>query len=162
MTTPAVNPHGSLIEHWGHLWGIPDLVNRIHIEPAPRQTASAARCHPSTGRIRLNPSLAPEQLELTLCHEAAHVAVHHLFGPTAAPHGPEWRDLMTLALPDWRTRTTPSRPSPPRRRPVYLHRCPLCHYSRRDRARTLRFACPVCLDQGRTSPLEVVAIYRPE
>ncbi len=56
-------------------------------------------CQPSTGRICINTRLAlypPECLEYVVVHELAHLLV--------ANHGPEFRQLMTKVMPDWKQR----------------------------------------------------------
>ena len=56
-------------------------------------------CQPSTGRICINTRLAlypPECLEYVVVHELCHLLVHG--------HGPEFHDLMTSVMPDWRQR----------------------------------------------------------
>lgn len=157
----APQPDERLIEAWARLWNVPDLAARVRLEWSDRLRASAGRCHPASGRIRLSTALPPDQIANTLCHEAAHVAARILHGPGIAPHGPEWRALMDRARPEWRAEAAPARPSPPKPRAVYLHRCPICHYTRRDRARAPRYACPACREAGRMVALEVVAMYRP-
>ena len=58
-------------------------------------------CVPSKGRIWLNVALFPRHpalLEYVIVHEAVHLA--------EGSHGPRFRALMDLHLPDWRARRT--------------------------------------------------------
>lgn len=56
-------------------------------------------CQPATGRICINVRLAlypPECLEYVVVHELCHLLV--------SGHGPDFRELMTSVMPDWRQR----------------------------------------------------------
>ena len=56
-------------------------------------------CQPSTGRICINVRLAlypPECLEYVVVHELCHLLVKG--------HGPQFRELMTRVMPDWKER----------------------------------------------------------
>ena len=56
-------------------------------------------CQPTTGRICINVRLAlypPECLEYVVVHELCHLLV--------PGHGPEFRELMTRVMPDWKQR----------------------------------------------------------
>lgn len=56
-------------------------------------------CQPTTGRICINVRLAlypPECLEYVVVHELCHLLV--------SGHGPEFRNLMTNVMPDWKQR----------------------------------------------------------
>ena len=56
-------------------------------------------CQPATGRICINTRLAlypPECLEYVVVHELCHLKVRG--------HGPDFKALMDLYLPDWRER----------------------------------------------------------
>ncbi|MGA9469160.1 MAG: SprT-like domain-containing protein [Candidatus Macondimonas sp.] len=75
---------------------------RVGLTPCPPQLAfdlrgTRAGCASADGRIRLNPVLLRENpadfLAQTLPHEVAHWVVF-LWRPGAAPHGPEWREVM--------------------------------------------------------------------
>lgn len=122
------------IGEWAELWGVPTLPDDVDLSFSPRLTASLGRCHPAAGRVTLSADLRsrrPKLLREVLCHEVAHVAVHRLRGPEAAPHGPEWRELVTMAGFEPRTRAI--RPhlrlkgSPTPTKLEYEHRCPVCH-----------------------------------
>ncbi len=75
---------------------------RVGLTPCPPQLAfdlrgTRAGCASADGRIRLNPVLLRENpadfLAQTLPHEVAHWVVFR-WRPGAAPHGPEWREVM--------------------------------------------------------------------
>jgi predicted metal-dependent hydrolase len=66
-----------------------------------RMTTRWGTCVPSKGRIWLNVALFPRHpalLEYVIVHEAVHLA--------EGSHGPRFRALMDLHLPDWRARRT--------------------------------------------------------
>mgnify|MGYP001318615938 CR=1 FL=1 len=62
-------------------------------------TSRWGSCQPSTGRICINIRLAlypPQCLELIVVHELCHLL--------ESGHGPKFKQLMDLFLPDWRDR----------------------------------------------------------
>ncbi|MBK8097424.1 MAG: SprT-like domain-containing protein [Planctomycetes bacterium] len=96
-----------------------------------RLTTTAGRAFPIGGRVELNPRLlarAPEQLEMVLVHEVAHIAVHRLFGPNVPAHGRHWRSLMAHAgQPPAVTHDIPVHDlRRSRRRWLYLRLCDAC------------------------------------
>lgn len=97
-------------------WRVPDAA--IDVAWNDRLKTSAGRAFVRHGRIELNPHLlgrAPEQVQMVLTHEAAHIAAARLFGPAVPAHGRHWRSLMRLAgLPP---KVTHDIPIEPRRRP---------------------------------------------
>jgi predicted SprT family Zn-dependent metalloprotease len=159
----------SLITKWGALWGVPDLESGISVTFSGRLKKSLGRCRPSLGRITLRSDLQNEnssRLVEVLCHEAAHVAAYKLFGSAAAPHGPEWRSLVTQAGFEPHVRT--AGPSAEQRAPsegpptlAYEHRCPVCHTVRYARRPVSRWRCAECLDTGLPGEL-VITRHRPE
>lgn len=154
------------IKEWAVLWNVPGLPGFARVSYDSNLRKSAGRSKPATGEIRLNPaflSVHPEEFTETLCHEAAHLATYLLYGRNVRPHGQEWADLMTRAgfQPNRVCRTSFAVPSPAKGpRTLYLHRCPECHYVKRDRSARVRWACPQCLERGRNVPLEIAAVYR--
>jgi predicted SprT family Zn-dependent metalloprotease len=116
---------------------VAELLVRWRVPPGPpvavhwnqRLLSTAGRAFGHAGRIELSPALlakSPDALEAVLVHEAAHVAVHRLFGPRVAPHGRHWRALMRLCgLPP---EVTHDLPVGRRRRArfLYLRLCNAC------------------------------------
>lgn len=80
------------------LWRVGDRA--LEVRWNRRLSTSAGRAFIRRGRVELNPNLLgdhPEQIEVVLAHEVAHVAAWRLFGPAADAHGRQWRALMRLA-----------------------------------------------------------------
>ncbi len=140
------------LERWLRRWGTPSLVRSLRIEWSPRLRRAFGRCYLDERLIRLTPSLLDRQSHLLaeiLCHEAAHAAVHQLYGPAARPHGAEWEELMRLAGFEPRVRipvavrSTPKRPATDR--VVYLHRCPSCDIARKASRPMPLWRCRSCV-----------------
>ena len=103
--------------------------------------------------IRLNARLRESNraniLNEVLCHEAAHLAVHLLYGRAAAMHGPEWKRLVESAGYSARTGihipelvsggTAPIR---------YEYVCPTCHAKRLAKRRQPSWRCVACRQLG--------------
>lgn len=66
-----------------------------------RLTRAIARAHFHVTKIelssRLFPLLSVDEQRDTVIHEVCHLAAHHLYGPSVAHHGREWRALMVKA-----------------------------------------------------------------
>jgi hypothetical protein len=85
---------------WCHLWGVEELAPEITVEFSSRMTRSLGRCYPDRKLIRIAQFVREDSdalVQEVLCHEAAHIAAHHLYGSSIRPHGPEWRALMQEA-----------------------------------------------------------------
>jgi len=149
------------VRHWGDLWDQPDLAERVSISFSPRLTRSLGRTNPSRGVVRLAVHLQdapPETLEEVLCHEVAHVAVHHRHGPGAKPHGPEWADYVRKAGFEPRVKAPAVlgdegrggmvKPPAPQAAATFEHRCPVCHTTRLARRPMPSWRCAECLDAG--------------
>lgn len=112
------------------------LDTRVRILWNRRLTTTAGRAFVRNGRVELNPTLlrkAPDQLDVVLVHEVAHVAAFRLFGANIPAHGRHWRSLMRLAgLPPDVTHDIPIDRAPrarvrrTRRAFVYLRVCEAC------------------------------------
>jgi len=160
--------HRSL-EHRAALWSLPELPDRVVLRVSTRLRSSLGSFRPRRGEITLAAWLLDASSELreeVLCHEAAHAAVHLLYGPAVRPHGAEWKDLMTKAgftprvripfaeLPESRQRAiTASR--------VWEHRCPVCHATRLARTRVTRWRCGRCRGWGRSGKLVIERVASP-
>lgn len=145
----------SLARVWDH-----PLTAGLRVRFNTRLKATLARWVASGDVIELNPSAAnrsaKERREI-ICHEAAHRAVHDLYGRSARPHGPEWRALVEAA--GFEARTTLFRCGKLRRRAsgafVYRHVCQVCHFSKRAKRRIVRWRCPECRAIGLEGKLHV-------
>ena len=151
------------LDEWSRLWSVPQLPKKLQITPNPRLRNSLGRSHPATGRIHLHKQLADEPESLlreVVCHEAAHVAVHLLYGRRVRPHGPEWARLMRTAGYEPRVRMDTARLSPTfqaavRPSTLYRHQCPLCGAARTARRPVRRWRCRGCHDAGYDGRLEI-------
>jgi hypothetical protein len=95
----SVDIHRALAS-WCHLWGADDLAPKITVEFSSRMTRSLGRCYPDRNLIRIAKFVLEDSdalVQEVLCHEAAHLAAHHLHGGSIRPHGPEWKALILMA-----------------------------------------------------------------
>ena len=95
----SVDIHRAL-QSWCHLWAADDLAAQITVEFSSRMTRSLGRCYPERNLIRIAQFVLEDSdalVQEVLCHEAAHLAAHHLHGSSIRPHGPEWKALMLAA-----------------------------------------------------------------
>lgn len=104
-----------------------------------RLSTTAGRAFVRGGRIELNPTLlagAPDQIEVVLTHEAAHVAAYRLFGEHIPAHGRHWRSLMRMAG----------------QQPEVTHKMPVAHLRRKKPVRRRRYLylrmCGRCGDRA--------------
>lgn len=104
-----------------------------------RLSTTAGRAFVRGGRIELNPTLlaeAPDQIEVVLIHEAAHVAAFRLFGEHIPAHGRHWRSLMRMAG----------------QQPEVTHKMPVAHLRRKKPSRKQRYLylrmCGSCGDRA--------------
>jgi predicted SprT family Zn-dependent metalloprotease len=118
---------------------VAELLRLWRVPPGPgvsvgwndRLRTTAGRAFMSEGRIELNPTLlapVPDEIDVVLVHEAAHVAVWRLFGGGVPAHGRHWRALMRLAgLPPDVTHDLPiPRTANRPRRWLFLRLCLAC------------------------------------
>ncbi len=152
------------VHRWLHTWNTPNLAARTTIEWSPRLTRSLGRCYPERHLIRLASFLnkAPNGLlEEVPCHELAHVVARELHGTRIRPHGPEWKSLMRDAGYEPKTKLPlPANaltrvPGKPRRRYLYIHRCPVCQLSRTAKRAVRRWRCAACLAEGLDGTLTI-------
>lgn len=149
-----------LIRRWAKLWQIPHMADQVSCEWSMRLTRSIGLAYPQRRLIRLHPllQLPPNQhlLEEVLCHEAAHLAVFALYGPHAARHGPEWRQLLTRAgFQPRRGLLLGPESAPPTPRLRYIHTCPVCQATRFARRPQTRWRCVACQRVGLAGKLVV-------
>jgi predicted SprT family Zn-dependent metalloprotease len=154
--THSVVPLRRHLSLWARLWNLPGLESRTEIIFSPRLRRAMGNCDVSKRIIRLNPGLkteARQKLLETLCHEAAHIAVHERFGKGRRPHGVEWQRFVLEAgfipkiavRPDGESRTYSLRTE---ERVMYEHCCPVCHTSRSARRPVRRWRCAACAEAG--------------
>ena len=152
------------VADWARLWQIPKLQEKIIIELSQRLRRSLGLARPAAGLIRLNPVLLQDAnrdlLEETLCHEAAHVAVHEYHGPNCRAHGPEWRALMVAAGFRPRVKVPADEVNGlwiRTKSPVYQyeHHCPVCRTIYMARHTDRRWRCAFCVQVGREGRLVV-------
>ena len=144
------------LRSWCALWGVPELADRLRLQTSSRLRTSLARCRPDRAEIRIAPFVLEGPAALrdeVLCHEAAHAAVADLHGPTARPHGAEWKTLMRAAGFEPRVRIEGREidhlpPRAQRRRVVWLHRCPVCQAERRAGRPVRAWRCAACVRAG--------------
>ncbi len=161
-------------------WGLSSTVLKIGLRVNSRLTRSVARYHRDSGFIELGPQFFRRRgrHKEVLCHELAHVAVNHLYGKQAQPHGSEWRRLVESAgfVPAARlppTRACYSEEKTRKREPKiglarhsttsrleYEHRCPVCHMTRRARRSVSQWRCALCVTAGLPGALEITRVMR--
>src|SRR5262249_14381108 len=98
--TVLISDIGRWVTEWASTWSVLDLPSMVQVAFSDRLSRGLGRCTPETGSIRLNRKLTKADVGIlreVLCHEVAHVAIWHVHGCGARPHGPEWRELMALA-----------------------------------------------------------------
>ena len=155
-------PH---LTQWARLWRCRPL-SSVKCAVNRRLSVSLGRCRPAARAIELSQRLLSQTWRLrreVLCHEAAHFAVRELHGRAAKPHGPEWRELVTLAGSEPTVAISvalrgPAGPSDsgsdPARRTrivrgyIYEHRCPVCQFRRMARRPVGRWRCTACVGAG--------------
>jgi predicted SprT family Zn-dependent metalloprotease len=148
-------------------WGMPDAADAITVCFSTRLSRSLGRADLSTGRISLAAFLRsdPALLDQALCHELAHLIAFLLVGQSERPHGPTWKILMQRAGYEPRVRLSTSslqsstlKPKLPRR---YLHRCPICHFSRMASRRMMTWRCADCTAASLDGQLEIELLGQP-
>ncbi|MEN8163419.1 MAG: SprT-like domain-containing protein [Acidobacteriota bacterium] len=88
------------LKHFLGLWEVDAFAPKIEMRLSTRMTRTIGSANPARNRITLAAWLFNQPQEIideVLCHEAAHLVVHHLHGPGLRPHGREWQALMRWA-----------------------------------------------------------------
>ena len=153
-----------LLAHWSQVWGIPGLERRLLVRFSTRLRRSLGHCRPEKSLATLAAWLVevPDLLAEVLCHEAAHAAVHQLYGSSRRPHGGEWRRLMEAAGFEARVRI-PLDALPTQRRErargavIWDHRCSVCHAARSARRKMTRWRCTRCREAGLDGSLVITS-----
>lgn len=149
------------VGRWGKKWRIPRLENTVQVRFSTRLKRSWGRADTARCRISISAELLRNRtlLKEVLRHEAAHIAAYALIGRKEPPHGPTWRSLVAAAG------GTPSRhllaDAPVRFRgnaSRYMHRCPVCHFSRLARRPMKNWRCAECVLIGLDGGLVVTRL----
>ena len=147
------------VENLCSLWEALDIVESVSVEFSARLRTSLGRTIPQRRLIRLHPLLSSagsnHLLDEVLCHELAHVVAHYRHGRDIAPHGPEWRALVSSAgfapsihlTVDEVPKISSSR--------VYWHQCPICHSARSARKPMRQWRCGACMEAGLSGELVI-------
>lgn len=141
------------IARCAELWSRPTLSETISTRFSARLSKSWARTNLSTRTITLSVALRNDaaRLEEVLCHELAHIAAHDSVGRQEGPHGPTWKQLVRIGGFEPRLRLAYGDDAPRiavRRSSRFLHRCPVCDFSR-VAARPIRaWRCADCVAAG--------------
>jgi predicted SprT family Zn-dependent metalloprotease len=164
-----------ILRQLGALWQAPALVD-IPVELNPYLSRTLGRLVGRPWRIELGPRalMSEKRLREVLTHEGAHAVLAMKAGPThPAPHGPEWRELMSLAGysnatgAHWACHRSTSQspqqkhkqqqqPTPRTRSAVaYDHWCPVCQSSRQAGRPVKAWRCAACVAAGLDGRLEI-------
>ena len=153
------------------LWEAPELVD-IPVALNPRLSRTLGRLVGRPRRIELGPRafVSAKRLREVVTHEGAHAALAVKADTShPAPHGPEWRELMAIAVyPEatgthWRCHTSAGQSPRPKRQPkprtppavTYDHWCPVCQSSRQARRPVKAWRCAACVAAGLDGGLEI-------
>lgn len=154
------------VTRFGRLWSRASLAESVSIRFSSRLSRAWARTNLATNTITLASELKDdrERLDDVLCHELAHVVSHEQVGPAEGPHGPTWRRLVldagrdpSVRLADRNAPTTKATGAPRR----FLHRCPVCDFSRIARRPIPAWRCADCVAAGLGGELIVNEQTRP-
>lgn len=105
-------------------WKLDHLVPEIEMRLSTRMTRTIGSANLTKNRMTFAVWLFDQPqavIDEVLCHEAAHLAVHHLYGQGVRPHGREWQALMSRAGVMPRVRIPLPNP-PPLRKPCRRRR----------------------------------------
>lgn len=152
-----------LLATWERSWGTTDLASALRVVPNPRLTVTAGRCAPSKRVIELRPDVFASRSRVfaqVLCHEAAHLAVHQMYGRNEPPHGDHWSALVEAAgfepkIGARRSCFVRRQRLSPKRRRNYEHRCPVCQSIRLARQPMRRWRCSSCVQAGLSGELRI-------
>ena len=148
----------------GSVWSVPRLPGTVSVVFSSRLTRSLGRADVRRRRITLVVDLTGTGafVEEVLCHELAHIVAFDLVGESERTHGPTWQRLVREAgfVPTRRLQSpaTPrdSYARTPRRR--FVHRCPVCSFSRVASRRMPGWRCADCVRAGLDGHLDVTEI----
>jgi predicted SprT family Zn-dependent metalloprotease len=159
-----------ILRRLGALWKAPAVAN-IAVVVNPRLSRTLGRLVGRPWRIELGPRalVSSKRLREVVTHEGAHAALAARGGPTPAPHGPEWQELMARAgypqarAAHWRCHSDAGQSPQPKQQPkpkpqpsiTYDHWCPVCQSSRQARRPVKAWRCAACVAAGLDGTLEI-------
>lgn len=141
------------IARYAELWSRPTLCDTISMRFSARLSKSWARTNLSTRTITLSVALRNDaaRLEEVLCHELAHIVAHDSVGRQEGPHGPTWKQLVRIGGFEPRVRLVYVDDAPRKvvlRSSRFLHRCPVCDFSRVAARPIWAWRCADCVAAG--------------
>lgn len=141
------------VERFAAVWSLPTLAQTVSVRYSARLSRSWGRTNLDRHTISLAPELKnnAELLDAVLCHELAHIAAYILVGHSERPHGPTWQRLVADAGHRSAARLADDTIAPSSRHAEsrrYLHRCPICDFSRRARKPMPSWRCSDCVVSG--------------
>ena len=147
------------IARLSELWSRPDLREAVATRFSARLSKSWARTNLDTRTITFADSLRndPSLLDEVLCHELAHIVAHDAIGRHEGPHGATWQRLVRSGgfAPRLRLTCDDAPRLVDRSSSRFLHRCPVCDFSR-VAARPMRsWRCADCAAAGLSGSLAI-------
>ena len=159
-----------ILRRLGELWKAPAVAD-IAVVLNPHLSRTLGRLVGRPRRIELGPRalVSSKMLREVVTHEGAHAVLAMKAGPSPAPHGPGWRELMAIAgYPQatgahWRCHNNvghsleQKQQPKPRTQPAsaYDHWCPVCQSSRQARRPVKAWRCAACVAAGLDGRLEI-------
>lgn len=158
----------STLLRWENVWGVKDFACHIKVAFSPYLKRSLGRSNVTARTIHLSETcrtLQRSYLLEVICHEAAHIAVHAVYGKGPKPHGEEWQQFVRAA--GFEPCTTASfegldaaPPGTVKGQWLYQHRCPVCQTRRTSSRPVSRWRCAECVDLGMEGYLVITRIVR--
>lgn len=170
MSSPREARDDEHLTEWvarlGRLWSRASLADSVSIRFSSRLSRTWARTNLATKTITLASELKVDRVRLddVLCHELAHVVSHERVGRAEGPHGPTWRRLVLDAGGDPSVRLADRNATTTKANGVlrrFLHRCPVCDFSRIARRPIRAWRCADCVAAGLSGELIVTEQARP-
>jgi predicted SprT family Zn-dependent metalloprotease len=161
----------AILRRLGALWRAP-AVSEIPVLLNGRLSRTLGRLVCRAKRIELGPKalVSVRRLREVVTHEGAHAVLAKSGNSVPRqPHGPEWRELMSLAGysqakgAHWRCLSPPGKSPQQKQQPkpdtqtaiTYDHWCPVCQSSRVGRRPVKAWRCASCVAAGLDGKLEI-------
>ncbi len=152
------------IERFAALWSLPAIAETASVRFSTRLRRAWGRANLDRRTVTLAAVLEddPSLLESVLCHELAHIAAYILVGRSERSHGVTWQRLVTEAgyRPSPRLSDGAAAHPAQRTRRHYLHRCPVCGFSRRAGKPMTTWRCADCVAAGLEGDLVITEEQR--